>query len=55
MATGYELEKDEDDNYIDISYEDIFKIAVESGGAELVSKVSELERTEKNYIYTTKL
>lgn len=44
IAAGYEIVKNEDDENEDIVYADIYKIAVDIGGAELVKRISDMEQ-----------
>lgn len=43
IAAGYSQQKDEEGNNQDISYDEVYKIAVSIGGSELVKRISELE------------
>lgn len=44
-SAGYIMEKDENGNELEISYDELYKIALEYGGAELIKSISELENS----------
>lgn len=45
LAAGYNVPKNEDGEDEDISYNDIYQIAIDIGGADLVKRISEMEQT----------
>lgn len=46
IQAGYEMEKNEDGEDMDIEYSELYKIALDIGGAELVNRFSDIERSK---------